>query len=315
MEKIFVSKNNNDSFNTIGEALFFAKDFAEVEIHIENGVYYEKLNISHDNIKFIGESVESTIIYYDDYALKIHDDGEKYGTFRTYTINATSEHIEFSNLTIKNTAGKGDDVGQAVCLSLCAKNVKIINCKILAHQDTIFMSPFPPSPILQNGFKGEHDKTPTLLHKNYFENCYISGDIDFIFGGGVAFFEKCTIYSNDLGKDTNGYITAPSTPEGFPYGFVFNECDFISDAKEDSVYLSRPWRIYAKTVFIKCNFGKHIKKVGYSDWDKKESHDTTFFAEYLCEGDGSSLENRESFAKVLTENEAKEYTKENVLKW
>ncbi len=313
MKKITVSQKEFSEFKTINEALIFANNFDNVLIYIEDGQYYEKIDIRHKKITLEGQSRENTIITYDDYALKKTKDGDDYGTFRTYTINTASDEVTFKNLTIKNTAGKGEDVGQAVALSLCAKNATVINCTITAYQDTIFMSPFPPSPIIKGSFKGDNDRTPELHHKNYFENCYVSGDIDFIFGGGVAYFNKCEIYSNDLGKETNGYITAPSTYEGFKYGFVFNECNFTSDAKEETVYLSRPWRNFAKVVFLNCDFGKHIKKEGFHDWDKLDAHDTVFFAEYNCKGLGSNLTNRVSFAKVLTSEQYEEYTKEKVL--
>lgn len=315
MEKITVSKKDNSYFSTINEALIYANQFDEVEIFIEDGIYYEKLDIRHKNISLVGQSREKTIITYDDFALKLTKDGDTYGTFRTYTINTASDNINFENLTIKNTAGIGTEVGQAVALSLCAKNSQIINCTIMAYQDTIFMSPFPPSPIINGGFKGDNDRTPTLFHKNYFENCFVSGDIDFIFGGGVAYFNECEIYSNNLGRETNGYITAASTYEGFKYGFVFESCKFTSKAKEDTVYLARPWRIYGKTVFLRCDFGNHIKKVGYHNWDKQESESTVLYAEYKCTGDGSDLTNRVHFAKVLTDAEAVEYTKDKVMNY
>lgn len=310
--EIIVSKTDKDCFNTITEALEYANKYEQAKIFIKSGSYYEKLNITHKNIELIGENKDTTIITYDDYAFKMYDDNEQYGTFRTYTVNTSSDNITFANLTIKNTAGVGSKVGQAVSLSLCAKFATIKNCIITANQDTIFMSPFPPAPIIKDSFKGDFDKNPDLVHKNLFENCYISGDIDFIFGGGIAYFDECELFSNDLGKDINGYITAPSTPIGFEFGFVFNNCNFTSNSKKDSVYLGRPWRNYAKSVFLNCNFGGHIKKEGFSNWDKIDSEKTTFFAEYNCKGVGSDLSNRCSFSKVLNDNEALKYTKENI---
>ncbi len=313
IKKIIVSKNENSEFKTINDALTYANNFDEVLLYIEDGQYYEKIDIRHKNITLEGQSRENTIITYDDYAFKKTSDGDDYGTFRTYTINTASDNITFKNLTIKNTAGIGEKVGQAVALSLCAKNSQVINCTITAYQDTIFMSPFPPSPIIKGSFKGDNDRTPELHHKNYFENCYVSGDIDFIFGGGVAYFNECEIYSNDLDRDVNGYVTAPSTYEGFKYGFVFDKCKFTSDAKEETVYLSRPWRNFAKAVFLNCDFGKHIKREGFHDWDKLDAHDTVFYAEYNCTGEGSDLTNRVDFAKTLTYEQSLEYTKEKVL--
>ncbi len=315
MEKITVSKNPNSQFTSINDALTHANNFDEVTIYIEEGTYYEKLDIKHKNITLEGQSREKTVIMYDDYALKIHADGEEYRTFRTYTINSSSDNITIKNMTIKNIAGIGSEVGQAVALNLCAKNANIIDCNITAYQDTIFMSPFPPSPLIANSFSVEHDRTPTLFHKNYFENCFISGDIDFIFGGGIGYFNKCEIYSNDLKRETNGYVTAASTYEGLKYGFVFESCKLTSKAEAETVYLGRPWRNFAKTVFLRCDFGKHIKREGWHNWDKPEAEDTMFYAEYKCTGEGSDLTHRVPFAKVLTDKEAEEYTMDKVLSY
>ncbi len=313
MKKIIVSKKENSQIKTINDGLTEAENFDEVLLFIENGVYYEKLDIKHRNIHLEGESREKTLIIYDDYANKLNDEGDTYGTFRSYTVNTSSDVISLKNLTIKNLSGIGTEVGQAVALSLCAKNAEIINCNINAYQDTVFMSPFPPSPLLKDGFKGATDTTPILLHKNYFENCFISGDIDFIFGGGIGYFLKCEIYSNDLGREENGFITAASTYEGMKYGFVFESCKFTSKAKKQTVYLGRPWRNFAKTVFLRCDFGGHIKPVGYHNWDKFEAENTVLYAEYKCFGEGSRLEERVSFAKVLNDEEAEEYSKEKIL--
>ncbi len=313
MKEIIVSKKDCSKYKTINEALKYAENYGEVKIFIEDGVYFEKINITHKNIILEGESRENTIIVYDDYALKIGNDGDTYGTFRTYTVNTTSDFVTLKNLTIKNSAGVGTEVGQAVALSLCAKNAEIINCTIKAYQDTIFMSPFPPSPIIKGSFKGDNDTTPELLHKNYFENCFISGDIDFIFGGGIAYFDKCEIYSNDLGQQTNGYITAASTYEGLKYGFVFESCKFTSKAEKETVYLGRPWRNFAKTVFLRCDFGSHIKAEGYHNWDKVEAENTVLYAEYKCFGEGSDFSKRVHFAKLLSDVESEEYTKEKVM--
>lgn len=313
MNTITVDKMSNTNFKTITEALNSVPLDEKVVILLKNGVYYEKLDIKNKYVTIIGEDKEKTIITYDDYALKKYDDGDEYGTFRTFTVNTSSDEIIFENLTIRNTAGDGDKVGQAVALSLCAKKSSVLNCNVEANQDTIFMSPFPEKPIIQNSFKGDFDKTPTLIHKNYFENCFIAGDIDFIFGGGIAFFNNCEIYSNDKGKEINGYVTAPSTYKGLEFGFVFNECKFTSDAKEKTVYLARPWRNYAKVAFIKCELGGHIKNEGYCNWNKIDSEETVYFAEYKCTGKGSEIKDRASFSKILTDSEVAKYTRENVL--
>lgn len=82
-------------------------------------------------------------------------------------------------------------------------------------------------------------------------------------------------------NDIQGYITAASTPESQEYGYVFSNCKLISkDCPPNSVYLGRPWRNYAKTVFLECALGNHIHECGFHDWKKEDARNTVLYAEY-----------------------------------
>lgn len=94
--------------------------------------------------------------------------------------------------------------------------------------------------------------------RQYYENCYIEGTTDFIFGKSTAWFENCTIHSKQ-----NSYITAAATPENVTYGYVFNKCRLTADDGVEKVYLGRPWRPYAAVLFTKCEMGNiFAPKVG-----------------------------------------------------
>ena len=120
-----------------------------------------------------------------------------------------------------------------------------------------------------NSFGGPRDNCEKRQLRHYFENCYVKGDVDFIFGSATAVFNKCEIYSNDRKEEVNGYITAASTPEGVKFGYVFIDCKLTSDAEPKSVYLGRPWRDFARTVFINTWMGDHIKDEGWHNWNKE----------------------------------------------
>ena len=100
-------------------------------------------------------------------------------------------------------------------------------------------------------------------------------------------------------------------------GYVFKNCRLTSDCPKESVYLGRPWRNFAKTVFLNCEMGEHIRAVGWHDWDKPEAHDTILYAEYKSFGPGAP-ENyaslRAEFSKQLSDEEASSYTKENIFR-
>lgn len=234
-------------------------------------------------LSLIGESKENTIITYDDFFNKINLG--RNSTFYTPTLTVEAADFFGSNLTIQNTAGS---VGQAIALSVVANNAMITNCNILGNQDTLFTS-------------GEGNK-------NYFKDCFISGTTDFIFGSATVLFENCVLYSK-----SNSFITAASTPKGIEFGFVFLNCKLTADATVTEEYLGRPWRIFAKTVFINCEMGKHIKAEAWSNWSKVAAEQTVFYAEYSCFGEGYKPKERVKWAQQLSKEEAKKYTIKNIL--
>lgn len=284
---IVVDPKGNGNFLTIQEAINSVQSFPyqRITVFIKNGVYKEKIKIHSWNPKLtlIGESREGTIITYDDYFNKIGLG--RNSTFYTYTMLVEGNDFVCKNLTIQNTAG---EVGQAVALNVNADRAMFINCSFLGNQDTLYTS-------------GEGAK-------NYFSNCYIEGTTDFIFGDATVLFENCEIYSK---KDS--YITAASTPQDTSFGYVFKDCQLTADEGVNQVYLGRPWRIYAKTVFMNCEMGKHIKAEGWENWSKPEAEKTAFYAEYNCKGDGFQPQKRVFWSHQLTKKESEEYTTEAIL--
>ena len=173
---------------------------------------------------------------------------------------------------------------------------------------------------------------PRINGRHYYKNCYICGDIDFIFGSATAYFEHCTIESllrtktsaqSDALSDTSafpliqGYVTAASTPKGQAYGYVFSDCRFISkDCPAGSVYLGRPWRDYAKTILISCELGAHIHPAGFHDWNRKNTHETVCYAEYAsypATSDCRPLSDQADFVQNLDEQQARHFARKLVL--
>lgn len=276
--EIVVSRDGTGDYRTLTEAMEGIRAFMDykVTVFIKNGVYKEKVIVPSwlENVDFVGESMENTIITYDD-----HANINKMGTFRTYTVKVEGNTITFKNLTIENNAAR---LGQAVALHTEGDRLMFINCRLLGNQDTVF-----------TGAKG------TRLH---FLNCYIEGTTDFIFGPSTALFEGCTIHSK-----SNSYITAASTPADIEVGYVFKNCKLTADVGVDKVYLGRPWRPYAATVFINCEMGKHICPAGWDNWRNPENEKTSRYAEYGSTGEGASTDARVKWAKQLTKKEAEKY--------
>lgn len=280
---ITVAQNGSGDYTSIQEAIDGSKSFPykRIIINVKNGVYYEKIKI-HDwnsKITLIGEEKENTIITHDDYFDKINSG--RNSTFFTATLQIDGDDFYASNLTIKNTAGASNH--QALAVGINANRVKIENCNIEGHQDTFYAT-------------GEG-------HCVYIKSCLISGTTDYIFGEATVLFDKCEIRSL-----ANSYITAASTPKGIHFGFVFKDCDITAASNITEVYLGRPWRTYAKTVFINCSMGPHIKDEGWHNWENIEAEDQSYFAEYNIHKN-----NRVPWSHQLSIEDAKIYTADQIL--
>lgn len=327
MKTIIVSGNvcSKDSYSTISDALnSISPDTTEaITISIAPGVYREKLTINHPYVTFVGAGNDSSevVLTYDDYAFALMPDGMKRGTFRSYSVFIDTHDITMRNLTIENASGDSATHGQALALYADGDRLFFENVRLLGHQDTLFTGPLPPKEKEPNGFIGPKQFAPRINGRQYYKNCYICGDVDFIFGSATAYFENCTIESlaRYHGEDAykngetciQGYVTAASTAEGQTYGYVFSHCNLISkNCTAASVYLGRPWREYAKTVFLDCTFGAHIHPARFHDWNKKEAHETIFYGEYH---NSPAPANAAPFVQLLNEGMTETYAKEAVL--
>jgi pectinesterase len=286
--KMVVAKDGSGDFTTIQLAIDAAKAFPpqRITIYIKNGIYNEKVKIHSWNtdLTLAGESAEKTIITYNDYFEKINLG--RNSTFYTGTMQVQGNDFIAENLTIENSAGQ---VGQAVALHVEADRCIFRNIRILGYQDALYAA--------------------GMNCRQYYRDCYIEGTTDFIFGAATALFENCTINSK-----SNSFITAASTPEGTSFGFIFKHCKLLASEGVDSVYLGRPWRKYAKTVFFECELGSHILPQGWQEWSNSDDKQTTFYAEYNNTGPGANTSKRIGWCHQLTKKQAKQYTKENILK-
>lgn len=288
--RIVVAKDDSGDFKTIQEAINAVPDFrnATTVIFIKNGVYKEKLNLSPSKrmVKMLGESLDKTIITYDDYAQKKNRFGEEMGTSGSSGFYIYGDSFTAENITFENTAGP---VGQAVALWIAGDKVKFVNCRMLGFQDTLY--------------------TYGKGSRQYFYKCYISGTVDFIFGSATAIFEDCTIYCKRA-----GYVTAASTPDTSNYGYVFKNCKIEGSAPEASVYLGRPWRPNAKTVFLNCELSAVVRPEGWHNWGKESNEKTAFYAEYQNKGKGAVTSKRVSWSHQLNDEEAANYTSPKVFR-
>ena len=306
MNIITVSKHTPADCTTIADALILAKQYdgQPVTIQLTNGIYKEKITVTQPYITFQGEDSHKTVLTYDDYAYFIMEDGEKRGTFRCWSLFVDTHHFTAKNMTIENSAGLGKDVGLGVAVYADGDQLLFEDCRLLGAQDTLFTAPLPAVAYEKNGFRGPKEFAPRINGNQYYKNCYICGEVDFIFGSATAFFENCEIFNIEAGRMPEGFATAGSTPEGQEFGYVFHNCKFTGNCPEHSCYLGRPWRDFAKCVIMNCEIGPHIYPEGWDDWGKTHAHDTVFYAEYGNFGPSSDMSKRPEWVKSLTKEEA-----------
>lgn len=282
-----VASDGTAKFKTVQEAIMSVPSGTRdnpVIIRISPGIYRELLYVQREKryFKLIGENPTNTILTYNLYAGITNAEGKPIGTFKTPSTTIDADDFTAENLTFENSAGA---VGQALAIRVDGDRASFRNCRFLGWQDTI---------LLNRG-------------RQYFENCYVAGHVDFIFGAATAWFEQCKI--NCLGS---GYITAASTPADVPFGFVFSHCK-ITGAPEVKTYLGRPWRTYASTIYLNCEMSAVVRPEGWHDWKKTEAHATIRYAEFNSTGAGANQTNRADWTKPLSTADAKKITPDKVL--
>lgn len=280
---ITVAADGSGEFTTVQDAVNSIRAYMAdtTYMFIKNGVYHEKVIIPSwvTNLYMKGESVDKTVITWND-----HANIRNMGTFRTYTIWVLGTGFTAEDITFENNA---EQLGQAVAVHVDGDRAVFRHCRLLGNQDTLL--------------------TANQESRQYYEDCYIEGTTDFIFGPATAWFEGCHIHSKK-----NSYITAASTVADHRYGYVFDRCTLTADEGVTRVYLGRPWRAYAATLFMNCYLGDHILPEGWHNWDNPANEATARYAEYNNSGPGASPATRVSWSRQLTAAEAATYTIENV---
>ena len=278
-----VDSAGSGDFITVQEAINAVPALRKnrTNILIRPGTYKEKLVLpaTATNVSFIGEDAATTVLTYDDYAQRENRFGEEIGTSGSSAFFIFGDGFQAENITFENSAGP---VGQAVAVRVDGDQVVFTNCRFLGNQDTLY----------------PHGRGS----RQYYKDCYIEGTVDFIFGWGTAVFDDCTIFCK-----SPGYITAASTEQQDSVGFVFRNCRIEGSAPAGSVYLGRPWRDYAQTVFLNCDLGEVVHPAGWHNWGSEAKERTAYYAEYGNTGPGAATGERVGWAHLLSEEEAARY--------
>jgi pectinesterase len=251
---------------------------------VKNGIYREFVYVPREKrfITLVGEDAEKTVLMYDLYAGLPGLDEKPMGLYRTPTLTVDADDFTVENLTVENFAGTK---GPAIALRVDGDRVIFRKCHLLGTQNVVLAN------------RG----------RQYFQDCTIRGASELVFGGATAFFEHCEIQC-----DGAGAIVSASTPDTQANGFVFSYCK-INGAGEAQVFLGRPLREYAKTVFLNTEMAAVVQPAGWDNWKKPRAEKTVTYAEFNSTGPGGAPAARVPWAKQLTEAEAANYSLQNVV--
>ena len=285
--EIVVAADGTGQFRTVQEAVMSVPSgtaSSPVVIRIRPGVYKELIYVQREKrfFRFVGEDAARTVLTYGLHANLSGLDGKPIGTFRTPSTQIDADDFRAENITFENSAGP---VGQALAIRVDGDRAVFRNCRFLGWQDTI---------LLNRG-------------RQYFEQCYIAGHVDFIFGASVAFFDRCHIHCL-----RTGYITASSAPQDQRFGFVFSR-GRITGEPGVTTYLGRPWRDFSAVAFLDTEMSNVVRPEGWHNWNRPEREKTARYREYASTGEGASAGTRVGWARLLTRADAETMTPAAVL--
>jgi len=313
---VIVAQDGSGNYTTVQAAINAAPTTATSGspwvIYIKNGTYNEVVSIPSTKpfLQLVGQSVEKTIIAYNNGASTIVN-GSALGTNNSATLTVSASDCLLMNLTIQNTFGDGS---QAVAVLLNNDRIAVKNCRLMGNQDTLYT-------------KG------TGTPRHYFRNCYIDGNIDFMFGSSVDIFDSCVVYAKTRTSAGSSFCTAVNTTAGQSYGYVFRNCilpanTLLGTTSGTSYYLGRPWQNSTgfttasnpaqannKVAYLNCTLGAHINPAGWVIWDSGTDTTKISDAEYTSknfDGTATNISSRVTWSQQLTTAQDTTYTTSNI---
>lgn len=293
-----VSADGSRDFRSVQSAIDAAPTSGGALILVTPGIYREILTIDKPSIQLRGTNGDaSKTVIVDDRSA-----GANGGTLHSATVNVTADNFFAENLTFENDFNRTHPQlpagSQALALLVTGDRAIFHDVRLLGNQDTVYAGSRNCSP----------DGVGCIPARQYFSDCYIAGNVDFIFGDGKAVFSNCEIHST---QHNGGFVTAQAKHYADEdSGFVFDHCNLTADKDvSGKVYLGRPWRPFASVAFLNTRMDDQIDAAGWREWHPGETHslNTAFYAEYNSTGPGAHPGERDPHTKLLTREEASKF--------
>lgn len=292
-----VNQDGTADYTTVQAAIDAVPSGYRGIIRLAPGIYQENVYAGrkddHDKfISLIGEDPSTTILTSD-----VHRQSS--GDIKYYDCAALNVYVPrfyAEGLTIRNTSG---NVGQAEALFTAGDAHMFKNCVISGYQDT---------------YKAN------VGARGYFVDCVIEGATDFIYDGGLEWFENCELRCVKGG----GYVTAPAetmmpmtkvmypelSADRFYPGLFFSKCrvtaaDGVADG---AYYLGRPWKEQCGAAFLNCTLGSHVNAAGWKEWGGTENVASLYeYRSKRPDGSLADVSGRASFSRQATDAEVDAY--------
>jgi pectin methylesterase-like acyl-CoA thioesterase len=294
---VTVALDGSGDFRTVQDAVNSAPAAGSV-IRIKPGTYKEEITVDkpHIELRGLGADPKDVVLSFDKSA------GTAGGTGKSASVFVTGDDFFAANLTIENTFSRNRPLthegSQAVALRVKGDRAVFRKVRFLGYQDTLYA----------DGKGCDSEQGPCKPARQYFADCYIEGNVDFIFGDALAFFENCEIHA--LAHPVVMITAQSKRYDGEASGYVFDHCRLTAEPGASKVYLGRPWRSHASVVFLNTQMGPEVVPAGWSEWrhDDRDSLPTVFYAEYNSSGPGANPKARDSHSKQLSGNEAAKFS-------
>ena len=281
-----VAADGSGDYTTVQAAIDAvpANNASRVVIDIKPGTYREIVTVPANKpyitLQGTGASPGDVVIVDNHYA-------GAYGTGGSATAFIDGHDFVASDLTISNDFDESTVTsgGQALAVNLSADRAIFSNVRLLGDQDTFYLA---------------------NSARTYLVDSYVEGTVDFIFGGGIAVFDTCSIYEK---RTTGGPITAASTPSTSTYGILFYRST-VTGAASNVTSLGRPWRPDAQVLYRESTLSATIATAQpWTDMSTNTWQAARFF-EYRDTGAGAGVNaNRPQ----LTDAQAADYTPQKYL--
>jgi pectin methylesterase-like acyl-CoA thioesterase len=231
-----VALDGSGAFCTVQRAIDAvpAKNASPVTITIAPGVYHEIVHFaSKSNVTLLGQSRTGTVI-----------EGTNNANLNATTTTRSlvgvdgSSGVVFDTLTIQNLTPQGGSQAEALRLQSCDECV-VRNADVASLQDTLLWS-----------------------GRIYAKDCTITGNVDFVWGTGAAYFDHCEIHT--AGR-AGAIVQARNAASG--YGYVFVDSTLTADTGVTGQVLGRiDVSAYpaSHVAYVNCTMGSFIAPAGWT---------------------------------------------------